>query len=626
MTERELLEAIGQGEARDWEFKSARGGIPGSLWETYSAMANTDGGAIVLGVGLSGSGHGKYFAEGLEKPSQIKKNFWDTINNRNKVNINLLTDDRVTQQSIGDKVVLIIEVPRAHRRQRPVYVGQNPLTGTYRRNYEGDYHCTPDEVGRMLADQAEEPADSRIIEGFTLDDLDQATLQQYRQRFSARSPDHPWLALQPLGLLRKLGGWRRDRQAGKEGLTAAGLLMFGTEQAIRDPCALPEFHLDYREHLSDDPETRWTDRLTVDGTWTANLFQFYQRVIQRLTADLKIPFRLEANLFRKDDTIVHEAIREALVNAIIHADYTGQGGIVIDKHRSRFEISNPGTLLVSIEQLRRGGVSECRNKSLQTMFLMIGGGEHAGSGIDKIFRAWESQRWHWPTVTETVQPDRVVWRLPMISLLPQESLDKLRAAFGSKLDGLGPLEIQALVTAELEGEVTNSRLRLMSEEHAADLTKMLQGLLSRGLLVQKGQKRWTSYQLRDRAETVRLPQSRRDSTHKPGSPHTEDQDSTHTLPPSLRHLDEETRAQLARIASTVREKTRARRSDVRCAILDLCSIDFLTAAELGQLVRRNPRGLQDRYLRPMVREGLLEHRYPGEPNRPDQAYRRPSQH
>ena len=195
----------------------------------------------------------------------------------------------------------------------------------------------------MLADQAEEPADSRILDHFGIDDLDKPSLKQYRQRFAARSPDSSlarhWTTE---AFMDKLGGWRKDRTTGQEGLTVAGLLMFGKDEAIRDPAAIPEYHLDYREKLSDDPSVRWTDRLTIDGTWVANLFQFYQRVIQRLTADLKIPFQLGADLFRKDDTIVHEAIREALVNALIHADYRGQGGIVIEKYRDRFELSNPG--------------------------------------------------------------------------------------------------------------------------------------------------------------------------------------------------------------------------------------------------------------------------------------------
>jgi ATP-dependent DNA helicase RecG len=58
----------------------------------------------------------------------------------------------------------------------------------------------------------------------------------------------------------------------------------------------------------------------MDGTWPGNLFQFYLRIVQKLSADLKLPFQLNADLFRKGETVVHEAIREALDNALIHAD------------------------------------------------------------------------------------------------------------------------------------------------------------------------------------------------------------------------------------------------------------------------------------------------------------------
>src|SRR5207248_1056858 len=150
------------------------------------------------------------------------------------------------------------------------YIGQNPLTGTYRRNYEGDYHCSQEEVGRMLADRDEEPADSRILEQFGLEDLDPSTLQQYRQLFANRAPDHPWLTLETKEFLGKLGGWRQDRATGKEGLTVAARLMFGKVEAIRDPSALPRYYVDYRERLSDDPEVRWTDRLIPNGIWVAN--------------------------------------------------------------------------------------------------------------------------------------------------------------------------------------------------------------------------------------------------------------------------------------------------------------------------------------------------------------------
>jgi ATP-dependent DNA helicase RecG len=612
MTEEELLSALRLGEENDWEFKSAKGGVPGSLWETYSAMANTGGGCIVLGVEPDG------VVSGLADVSKTKKNFWDTVNNKGKISVNLLADENVQEIDLDGKTVIVIRVPRADRRHRPVYVEQNPLTGTYRRNYEGDYHCSREEVGRMLADQAEEPADSRILEHFGIDDLDPSTVQQYRQRFSARDPAHPWLSLDHRGFLTKLGAWRTDRPTGRSGLTVAGLLMFGLDEAIRDPAAIPGYHLDYREMLSPDPSVRWTDRLTIDGAWVANLFQFYQRVIQRLTADVKLPFQLGPDLFRKDDTVVHEAIREALVNSLIHADYRGQGGIVIEKYRDRFELSNPGSLLVSLDQLRSGGISECRNKSLQTMFLMVGGGEKAGSGIDKILQGWRSQHWRFPMIREEANPDRVRVKLPMVSMLPDDSLQRLRSRFGSKFDRLNKLEVQSLVTADVEGSVSNGRLQEICEEHPTDLSKLLHGLVARGFLQQDGQKRWTSYRLP--GSSVRKgtwsSHSTDDSAHSGDSSHKDSSDSSH----KLEDLTPEELATLKNLAAPASHGRRLPVNETRGLILSLCEKRFLTAAHLGELMARNPLSLRSRFLTPMVEEGLLVRRFPNEPNRPDQAY------
>ena len=205
------------------------------------------------------------------------------------------------------------------------------------------------------------------------------------------------------------------------------------EDALNDSANGLKYHVDYRERPTNYIADRWTDRITPDGTWVPNIFRFFLRVYPKLTEGIKLPFsylpstkttpdpNAPSDPIRSGQSPVHEAIQEALVNALIHADYRGMGGVVIDKFGDRIELSNRGTLLVSMEQLFQGAISECRNPSLQRMFQLIGAGDKAGSGIDKIRRGWGSQKWTSPRVGEATDPDRVKFILRMISVIPKES-------------------------------------------------------------------------------------------------------------------------------------------------------------------------------------------------------------
>src|SRR3546814_8247503 len=99
-----------------------------------------------------------------------------------------------------------------------------PLTGTYRRLHDGDRHSDEETVRRMFAEQVEDSRDERIFPDFNLDDIDLASLRIYRQMLIDRKPSHPALDHQGVAFLRQIGGWRKDRGSGSEGLTLAGLL------------------------------------------------------------------------------------------------------------------------------------------------------------------------------------------------------------------------------------------------------------------------------------------------------------------------------------------------------------------------------------------------------------------
>lgn len=406
----ELTDYIGQltkgRESVELEFKSGKGGFPRSFWETYSAFANTDGGVIVLGV-VEKDGH--FIVDGLseEQIESYKTHFWNNVNNRNTVSVNLMTNKDVEDGEHEGNRLLLFRVPRADREQRPVYLTPQPYGNTYRRYNEGDFVCDDGVVRRMFADADKaRPADSRILEGFGWDDIDRESFQQYRRLFGVAKPDHPWLACDDQELMRLLGGYRKDHKSGKEGFTMAGLLMFGKTESITDPECCPFYMVDYREIPEDDSKIRWIDRVYPDGTWEANLFQFYRRVLPKLQNAIPRPFRMEGNT-RMDNSPAHDALREALVNFSVHAYYSTEAALVITRTPDKIVFSNPGTLLVSRDQFYSGGESECRNPSLQKMFMMLGDAEKAGGGTAKIIKGWKSIGLEAPFIREKHKPDKV---------------------------------------------------------------------------------------------------------------------------------------------------------------------------------------------------------------------------
>ena len=397
------------------EAKKAIGGLPRSIWETYSAFANTLGGIILLGV--EEHSDKSLHPVPLPDPEKLIKEFWDIVNNANRVSANILSDRDVTIEEIDGKHIVAIRVPRAQRSDKPVYIDGNPLSGSYRRNGEGDYKCTKEEVQAMLRDATIKTQDMAVLEDMELDAFDYDSVKRYRIRMKTYRPGHVWEELEDVEFLYKLGAVGRSSD-GRRHPTAAGLLMFGCEYEIVK--AFPTYFLDYQEQL--DPNTRWTDRIvSSSGDWSGNIYDFYFRVYNKLTQDIRVPFRLEGG-DRIDDTPVHKALREALANCLINADYYGRQGLVIIKKRDAITFSNPGGFRIDVEAAKSGGVSDPRNSALIKIFNLIDVGERAGSGIPNIFSVWKKQGWAAPVIAESFDPDRIT-----VSLMLGKGGDKKAA-------------------------------------------------------------------------------------------------------------------------------------------------------------------------------------------------------
>ena len=128
--------------------------------------------------------------------------------------------------------------------------------------------------------------------------------------------------------------------------------------------------------------------------------------------------------YRIEETPRHLAVREALANCLVNADYYQRWSVVIERYPDRIVLSNPGTIILGKKQMLRGGISEPRNRNIFKMFNLIGIGEHAGSGVPDIFTVWENEGLKTPMVEEQFGagiPDRTTLILQLIKKEPDIS-------------------------------------------------------------------------------------------------------------------------------------------------------------------------------------------------------------
>ena len=473
----DLKNLLSKGERVNVECKESKSSIPNDLYSTYSAFANTNGGHIILGIKEDKSKSfpsERFVYQGVQNAAKQISDFWNTING-NKVNCNILTDDDVSLVEDGDTSFIVIHVPRANYQDKPIYVGENPLKGTYKRNNEGDYHATYDEIKAMIRDESSDGNDSMIVECSTMEEIDTQTLKRYRTIFDTLNPEHIWTPLNDKDFLEQIGGYRIDKKEKREGLTLAGFMMFGKGLAIRNEFS--NVFMDYRDESSATLDERWQDRLTYDGRWENNLFNFYTLVCPKLMTEIKRPFKLNG-IQRIDDTPVHKAIREAFVNLLIHADYQLDAGTLkVIKTKNGFEFTNPGCLKIPRDQIYHGGVSRPRNPHIQAMMRMIGFGDNIGSGFPAILAAWKSEGWIQPELKEDTVVNQVTLSLQMVKEEDKDPVSNLK---------ISPNQEKLLKLIAKNPSITRAELAEKLGVSQTTIQKYISSLKKASLLIRHG--------------------------------------------------------------------------------------------------------------------------------------------
>lgn len=233
------------------------------------------------------------------------------------------------------------------------------------------------------------------------------------------------------------------------------------------------------------------------------------------------------------------------------------------------------------------------------MFMLIGFSEKAGSGVNKIIKGWREANWQKPYVEEFNRPDKVELTLPMISLLPDDTVIKLKELFDGKIETLTQDELTVLVTCYSESEINNTQLQYVVPQHRSDITKMLKKLCNEGFLISAGNGRGTKYHINESEGQVDSSENNmKSSGTKVGTSENNIENSGTKVGTSKRLKFEELQSIIMSIAE-----------------------DYITINEIAKKVDRTIDYIANKIIPKMIKNGTIEHLYPGIPNHPKQKYK-----
>lgn len=466
------------------EFKKAKNSLPDDIWPTYSAFANTMGGTIILGV--EEKSKNKFSITGVENPAKIVDDFWNTVTSAEKVSCNILSDSNVIVDDIRGKTVIIIEVPEADYGQKPILVKtQNRKQMTaYKRLGTADKIATPEQIVYMYANNKTD-MDSTVIDGYDIDDLNLSDIRDYKAEVLNITKQDRYREISDEEFLKEIGAFKRKRPFKDYGLTIGGLLFFGKYQSIRD--YYPAFQLDYfKKDTNLNPD--WQDRISSgDMSYPEmNVYSFYNLALKKMTDNITEAFVLDENArrkpYRSDLTV---AIRESLVNMLMHAYYGADVPLKIIETPDYIEFYNPGDMRISREEFIIGGTSKQRNSTVSVLFRKVGIAEKAGSGGPRIFDVVNQYSLKMPDITSTdIDTTIRIWK----------------TNFLSTLENLEEKEQQVIEYIVATGKISKGEAlgELQLTEYA--YTKAIKSLLSQEIISKRGNNKSTHYVLKTNTE------------------------------------------------------------------------------------------------------------------------------
>jgi ATP-dependent DNA helicase RecG len=372
MTKEELLQHLQDIEWDNFEVKRAENKLPQNCWDTVSAFANTSGGWLVLGVSQNGK---KFEPTGVTDIEKLEQDLGNTLRSKNKFNVVL--NPAFQKFDIDGKKILACFIPSSD--VKPVYY--NSLQNTFIRTGSGDQRATEYEIYALYRNQSFGTMSSKTVEGTSYESLNKASYDNFRDYLKRMSPELHYNKLNDNDFNERL----LIIKDGK--LTYGGLLFLGKNEVINYHFA--DFRIDFLEIPGisySDAKISYTYRITEQE----NLWEYYFALFQRLKLYANTPYTIGEMGIGHEDTRELYALREALVNLLIHSDFFSPMKPRIRVFTNRIEFENPGSLPKSVEELLKTDESLPRNPVLAKFFRLAKFCENAGYGFDRMLE-WKKQ-------------------------------------------------------------------------------------------------------------------------------------------------------------------------------------------------------------------------------------------
>jgi len=597
------------------EAKSCTNKIDRSVMETICAFSNEPflgGGDIILGIG----------AEEISKEGIVKRyktiGVKDTDSLQNDIAtrcasmFNQPIRPKIYVEHINDKNVIIISVDELDSHSKPLYFKTDGLPrGAYRRIGATDQRCTEDDMPVFYS--SAESYDSAVIPDTSLDDIDEVALQRYRNLRENVNPQAEELTYNDTDLLKALGACKKDEK-GELRLTLTGMLVFGKSMALRR--LLPAVRVDYiRVH-----GTKWmqdADKRFETIDMRGPLILLLNRAYNAIVDDLPHGFILHEGDLQARTAIglPGKALREALVNALIHRTYRTNQPIQIIRYSNRIEIVNPGFSLKPEESLGEPG-SVLRNPFISAIFHDTNLAETKGSGIGAMHKMMENAEMMPPTFESDHTRNSFTIRLLLHHFLCEEDIEWLNNFAEYSLNDNQKL---ALVFVREVGAIDNFTYRQLTNLKRITATYELKKLCDYCLIYMKKHGNMTYYVAGDILNKfINKPTDLNDKPTDLNDKPTDLNDKPTDLndkPTDLGSIPQSLQKRIDRLGK------KANKTEVMGIVIELCKLTPLSIPEIANIIHRNSTYIKQNIIRPLRIQGFLEYTIPDMVNHPGQKYK-----